>query len=210
MTASVLLIMDWPSLIPMWNTWFSGRKILEMLYIFFSDKTYVEIYIVREILFWILGPQDIFLFIFACLMTWGQNPLKKYTLTIVYCKMYSLVTVAVIKKSWYKLLRQEKMFIQLTISSYISTFRVNQGRDMMTLISPVHKQKAYMRVSVQLFLSTHSVQNTVHNMVLPTFKVDVSQLSKLRKSVTNIPITQNNSDNFSLVSLHRNTVMKCP
>lgn len=102
------------------------------------------------------------------------------------------------------------MFIQLTISSYISTFRVNQGRDMMTLISPVHKQKAYMRVSVQLFLSTHSVQNTVHNMVLPTFKVDVSQLSKLRKSVTNIPITQNNSDNFSLVSLHRNTVMKCP
>lgn len=33
--------------------------------IFFSDKTYVEIYIVREILFWILGPQDIFLFIFA-------------------------------------------------------------------------------------------------------------------------------------------------
>lgn len=102
------------------------------------------------------------------------------------------------------------MFIQLTISSYISTFRVNQGRDMMALVSPIHTQKAYMHVSVQLFLSAHTVQDTVHNMVLPTFKVDVSQLSELKKSVTNIPITQNNSDNFSLVSLHRNIAMKCP
>ena len=102
------------------------------------------------------------------------------------------------------------MFIQLTIPSYISTFRVSQNRDMMALISPIHKQKEYMHVSVQLVCSTHTVQDTVHKMVLPTFKVDVSQQSKPRKEVKNMPITQNNSDNSSLISLHRSTIMKCP